>query len=298
MANHVTARYYGYMKLSVLVDNNTLIDRYYLGEPGVSYFIETEQSRVLFDVGYSDVFLRNAHTLGIDLLSIDTLVLSHGHIDHTGGLDVLLKEYMEARFERYRDKVPRLVAHPEALLPKFLAPSSSDSLGISIGSTIGQELISRSFHLYSSREPLWLDERLVFLGEIERTMEFEQPGPIGYRSAENESIVHPDELLDDTALAYLAEEGLVIITGCSHAGICNIVETARRITGFERVVDIIGGFHLLDPPQAQLDGTVEYLSSLKLPSLRACHCTDLYSKIALSTVAPLKEVGSGLVIEY
>src|SRR6056297_1829587 len=196
MANLTQEYYYVHMKLSVLVDNNTLIDRYYIGEPGVSYFIETEQSRVLFDVGYSDVFLRNAHTLGIDLLSIDTLVLSHGHIDHTGGLDVLLKEYMEARFERNRDKVPRLVAHPEALLPKFIDPSSSNSPGISIGSTLAQELLSRSFHLYSSREPLWLDDSLVFLGEIERIMEFEQPGPIGYRTddertgfAGNESIL-------------------------------------------------------------------------------------------------------------
>jgi len=301
----VTVYYYVRMKLSVLVDNNTLIDRYYLGEPGVSYFIETEQSRVLFDVGYSDAFLRNAHTLGIDLLGIDTLVLSHGHIDHTGGLDVLLKEYMEARFECNHDKVPRLVAHPDAFLPKFLEPCSPDSPGISIGSTLGRELLSRSFHLRSSREALWLDDRLVFLGEIERTMDFEQPGPIGYRtagvesvSAEKESYLQPDDLLDDTALAYLADEGLVIITGCSHAGICNIVETARRVTGIERVVDIIGGFHLLDPPKNQLDGTVEYLGSLNMPSLRACHCTDLQSKIALSTVAPLKEVGCGLVIEY
>ncbi|MDZ7794281.1 MAG: MBL fold metallo-hydrolase [Spirochaetia bacterium] len=125
--------------------------------------METEQSRVLFDVGYSDAFLRNAHTLGIDLLSIDTLVLSHGHIDHTGGLDVLLKEYMEARFERRLDKVPRLVAHPDAFLPKFLESCSPDSPGISIGSTLGRELLSRSFHLHSSREPLWLDDRLVFL---------------------------------------------------------------------------------------------------------------------------------------
>ncbi len=305
MANLRAGYYDGSMKLSVLVDNNTLIDRYYLGEPGVSYFIETEQSRVLFDVGYSDAFLRNAHTLGIDLLRSDTLVLSHGHIDHTGGLDVLLKEYMEARFERSCDKVPRLVAHPDAFLPKFLEPGSTDSPGISIGSSLGQELLSRSFQLHSSREPLWLDDRLVFLGEIDRIMDFEQPGPIGYRAARGEAgstdnvyPLQPDDLLDDTALAYLADEGLVIITGCSHAGICNIVESARRITGIERVVDIIGGFHLQNPPAAQLYGTVEYLGSLNLSSLRACHCTDLHSKIALSTVAPLKEVGSGLVIEY
>ncbi len=280
------------MKLTVLVDNNTLIDRYYLGEPGVSYFIETGASRILFDLGYSDAFLRNARTAGLDPLSADYVVLSHGHIDHTGGLDALLKAYMEARFERDTPHLPQLVAHPDALMPKFL--STKDG-AFSIGSPISAAVLGLSFDLRTSRRPLWLDERLVFLGEIERVTDFEQPDPIGRRGDEQ---AEPDVLLDDTAMAYLAEEGLVIITGCSHAGICNIVETARRVTGVDKVVDIIGGFHLLDPPQAQLDGTVEYLRSLNLPQLHACHCTDLSSKIALSAAAPLKEVGSGLVIEY
>ena len=280
------------MKLTVLVDNNTLIDRYYLGEPGISYFIETGASRVLFDLGYSDAFLRNARTAGLDPLSADYVVLSHGHIDHTGGLDALLKAYMEARFERGNPHLPQLVAHPDALMPKFL--STKDG-AFSIGSPISAAVLGLSFDLRTSRRPLWLDERLVFLGEIERVTDFEQPDPIGRRGDEQ---AEPDVLLDDTAMAYLAEEGLVIITGCSHAGICNIVETARRVTGVDKVVDIIGGFHLLDPPQAQLDGTVEYLRSLNLPQLHACHCTDLSSKIALSAAAPLKEVGSGLVIEY
>ena len=287
------------MKLTVLIDNNTLIDRYYLGEPGVSYFIETDASRVLFDVGYSEAFLRNARTAGLDPLSADYVVLSHGHIDHTGGLDALLKAYMEARFERGRTTMPQLVAHPDALMPKFM---TTENGAFSIGSPISAAVLGLSFDLRTSRRPLWLDDRLVFLGEIERVTDFEEPDPIGRRtesaSGSTDDNAEPDELLDDTAMAYLADDGLVIITGCSHAGICNIVETARRVTGVDKVIDIIGGFHLLDPPQAQLEGTVEYLRRLELPQLHACHCTDLHSKIALSAAAPLKEVGSGLVIEY
>ena len=304
MANPVRLYYYVYMKLTVLVDNNTLIDRYYLGEPGVSYFIETGDSRVLFDVGYSDAFLRNARTAGIDPLTADYVVLSHGHIDHTGGLDALLKAYMEARFERGHTHLPQLVAHPDALIPKFISTGASaaggpESAVVSIGSPVSAGVLARSFDLRSSRTPLWLDDRLVFLGEIERRTGFEQPGPIGRRGdASDTTGDQPDDLPDDSAMAYLSDQGLVIITGCSHAGICNIVETARRVTGIDKVIDIIGGFHLLDPPKAQLEGTVEYLRALNLPQLRACHCTDLPSKIALSAAAPLKEVGSGLVIEY
>lgn len=74
------------MKLTVLVDNNTYIDQYYLGEPGVSYFIEDCGIRILFDTGYSDVYVRNAKKMGIDLSELDAVVLSHGHNDHTGGL--------------------------------------------------------------------------------------------------------------------------------------------------------------------------------------------------------------------
>ena len=75
------------MKITVLVDNNTIIDRYLSGEPGVSYLLETSGKTILFDTGYSDMFIQNAKKLKIDLLNIDYLVLSHGHIDHTGGLD-------------------------------------------------------------------------------------------------------------------------------------------------------------------------------------------------------------------
>ncbi len=71
------------MRLTVLVDNNTFIDQYLLGEPAVSYYIEAENKKILFDVGYSDVFLQNAAKLGIDLTQLDMLVFSHGHLDHT-----------------------------------------------------------------------------------------------------------------------------------------------------------------------------------------------------------------------
>ena len=107
-----------------------------------------------------------------------------------------------------------------------------------------------------------------------------------------------DFLLDDTALAYKSPKGLVIITGCSHSGICNIVEYARKVCGDGRVVDITGGFHLLDPNREQLQGTMAYFEALNPNCVHACHCTDLASKIALSGVVPVKEVGVGLALEY
>lgn len=77
------------MKLTVLVDNNTLIDQYLLGEPAVSYYIEDEDEKILFDTGYSDVFIRNVEKLHINLADITKIVFSHGHNDHTGGFHFL-----------------------------------------------------------------------------------------------------------------------------------------------------------------------------------------------------------------
>jgi 7,8-dihydropterin-6-yl-methyl-4-(beta-D-ribofuranosyl)aminobenzene 5'-phosphate synthase len=278
------------MKLTVLLDNNTLIDSYYLGEPGVSYLIETEGKSILFDVGYSDAFVTTARKLSIDLLGVDFVVLSHGHMDHTWGLVPLVRLHTEALMDKRRVKKPTLVAHPVALFSRRV-----DDLP-EIGSLLPEEKLFGFFHLQLSKEPVWLTERLVFLGEIERSNDFEAQEPIG--KVLEDGLEKDDFLLDDSALAYKSPDGLAIVTGCSHAGICNIVEQARKVCGEERVVDIIGGFHLLSPPAKQLRGTVEYMESLRPKVVHASHCTDLGSKIALSRVVELQEVGVGSTMEY
>jgi len=278
------------MKLTVLIDNNTFIDRYFLGEPGASYLIEVEGKKILFDVGYSDAFITNAQKLSIDLLDVDFVVLSHSHLDHTWGLIPLIRLYTEGMIEKRHVKKPKLVTHPLTLSGRTMGDFPE------IGSLLPEDKLSGYFHIELSRKPVYLTERLVFLGEIERTNDFEGKNPIG-RMMEN-GVEKDDFLVDDSALAYKSSAGLIIITGCSHAGICNIVEYARKVCGDDRVVDIVGGFHLLDPSSEQLQGTIAYMKSLCPDSVHACHCTDLNSKIALSRVVDLKEVGVGLTLKY
>ncbi len=278
------------MKLTVLMDNNTLIDRYFLAEPGVSYLIEVDGKRILFDVGYSGAFITNARKLSIDLLDVDFVVLSHAHLDHTWGLIPLIRLYTEALIEGLPTKQPTLVTHPLTLSSRTYGDLTE------AGSLLQEDKLCGYFHLELSREPVYLTERLVFLGEIERTNEFEAKSPMG-KILEG-GVEKDDFLFDDSALAYKSPDGLVIITGCSHAGICNIVEYAKMVYGDDRVVDIIGGFHLLDPSEEQLQGTITYMKSLHPGSVHACHCTDLNSKIALSKVVNLEEVGVGLKLEY
>ena len=100
------------MKLKVLVDNNTYIDQYYFGEPAVSYYIEDEDTKLLLDVGYSDLFIKNSYKLGVDLKNIDAIVISHGHDDHTRGLQYY--------FEQNNRNNINIVAHPDAFKEKVI----------------------------------------------------------------------------------------------------------------------------------------------------------------------------------
>lgn len=278
------------MKITVLVDNNTYIDHYFFGEPGLSYFIEDEGVNILFDAGYSDAFIKNANKMNIDLNNINSVVISHGHMDHTWGLFYLIKLYTEAALETIDFNKPNIIAHPLSFIDRSL-PNC-----IEIGSIITEDKLNKHFNMMLSKEPIWITEKLVFLGEIERNNDFENKMPIG-QTRENGNF-EPDYIMDDSALVYKSKKGLVIITGCSHSGICNIIEYAKKVCKCHRIADIIGGFHLLNPPEDVLKETIKHIKLNNIEKIHPCHCTDLQSKIELSKVTNVNEVGVGLSLLY
>lgn len=278
------------MKLTVLVDNNTFIDRYFYGEPGVSYFIEHKGINILFDLGYSELFIKNANKMNLDMRNIDYIVFSHGHNDHTWGIQHIIQYYTEAAMEKNKYKKTTIIAHPLAFCDKQISEEEQ------IGSLVDEKKLSKHFPMKLSKNPLWLKEDLVFLGEIERTNDFENKTPIGKAQCGHDLL--DDYILDDSALVYKSAEGLIIITGCSHAGICNIIEYAKKVCKEERIVDIIGGFHLLNSKEEVLKSTCEYFKQNKIKEIHPGHCTDLKAKLELAKVSDIKEVGVGLVLEY
>jgi 7,8-dihydropterin-6-yl-methyl-4-(beta-D-ribofuranosyl)aminobenzene 5'-phosphate synthase len=230
--------------------------------------------------------------MGESLLDLDFVVLSHGHLDHAWGLVHLVRRLTEAAINKIPHHVPELIAHPYCFYPRPKAPLPD------IGSLLSEERAGRHLPIHLSREPVRLTEKLVFLGEIPRRFPFERTDPGKRRIVMPDGRILADELIDDSALACRCPDGLVIITGCSHAGICNIVEYAREVCGERRILDIIGGFHLLRPPATQMEGTRTYLRDAAPRAVHACHCTSLEAKLALSASCPLKETGVGLRLEY
>ncbi|MBP2171978.1 MBL fold metallo-hydrolase [Methanococcus voltae] len=283
------------MKLTVLVDNNAqLLSRDICGEHGLSQFIEVDDKQILHDTGFSDLFIENAEELGINIANIDYLVLSHGHNDHTGGLKYLIEYMSEFRTKKQK---PVLIAHDAVFDRKFKGSEE-------IGCTVDIKDIKKAFNVQLSKKMQKITENFYFLGEIERNNDFETVDP--YKKLvkdENGNNVYVDDyLVDDSSLAYIKgdddKKELVIITGCAHSGICNTTEMAKKLIGDYPVSSAIGGFHLIEPSEDRITKTCDYLKSLNLQSLYACHCTDLNSKIRLAQENPLKELSAGTVLEF
>lgn len=267
------------MRLTVLVDNNTFIDEYYVGEPALSYYIEDGDKSILFDTGYSDVYIRNAEKIGLDLSFLSTVVFSHGHNDHTGGLIHLINRFPQRRFE--------IVAHPDALRSR-----ACDGKHIGIPLT-KKELDDMPVDLCLSETPIKLSQNLTFLGEIPILNDFELRQGMGHFE-EKES--NQDFVMDDSAIVYQGDKGLFIITGCSHSGICNIIEYAKKICDEKNILGVIGGFHLFEPSD-KLSETIKYFQDNHIENLYPCHCVSFKAKAEIHKRIPIQEVGVGMRIE-
>ncbi len=269
------------MKLTVLSDNYTYIDRYYLGEPALSFYIEDGDERILFDTGYSDSVIFNAEKMGIDLSNLTAVVLSHGHNDHTRGLSFL--------WETYDLTGVKLIAHPLVFAKKRY-------LGEEIGVPFTRAECQRhGLDIIDGTSPVRISGRLTFLGTIPRVTSFEAKSPLGEYSRDGDWI--RDDLQDDSAMVYEGEQGLFIITGCSHSGICNIITHACIQKKTETMANgIIGGFHLMKEDE-QLDETIQFLKEHTSGMLYPCHCVSLKAKHRMMNELPVEEVGVGMVLE-
>ncbi len=258
------------MKITVLSENTA--GGSLLAEHGLSYLLEINETKILLDTGHSDVFKKNALKLGIDIdTDVNTVVLSHGHWDHGGGLEYL--------------KQKKLITHSKSFIKRYRAEGKQD-----IGLTLSKLEIESKFELVIADKPHSICNNVFFLGGIPRENDFE--AKITPFEDENRQ---PDFVPDDSAIAIVENGQLIIVTGCSHSGICNIIEYAKEVTGVSKVLGVIGGFHLKHN-NLQTQKTIEYLKEQDIKYLYPSHCTALPALAAFYNEFKIEQVKTGMII--
>jgi 7,8-dihydropterin-6-yl-methyl-4-(beta-D-ribofuranosyl)aminobenzene 5'-phosphate synthase len=248
-----------------MISKDTLV-----GEHGLSLLVTVcegkEKHTVLFDTGHTGIgVLHNATHLEVDLGQIETIVMSHRHMDHTGSLQPIL--------ERLGRPIP-LVIHPDAFIPSryLLLP---DGKKLRFPDTLNRkDLEQRGAEIVESRKPVPVaGGRILVTGEIERTTGFEKGLPNAYTEHDGELVKDP--VNDDQSLViHLKGKGLVVISGCAHSGIINTLLYSKKISGVDRLHAVLGGFHLSGPQfEPIIEETIDSLKKMNPKIFVPMHCT-------------------------
>jgi 7,8-dihydropterin-6-yl-methyl-4-(beta-D-ribofuranosyl)aminobenzene 5'-phosphate synthase len=248
-------------------------------------------STLLFDTGASpDALTVNAERLGIDVGGLQGVVLSHGHFDHTGGLDGLDRL-------RGRSGMP-LTVHPAAWTRRRLELPGGRYFEMP---TLSRGALEREgFEVIERRQPSLLAGGILITGEVDRTTEFERGMPPQHQAWDGHAWRHDPTVIDDQALVIRVRgRGLIVVTGCGHAGVVNIIRHAMRLTGTDRLLAVIGGFHLSGPAfEPIIDPTVAAITELDPELIVPGHCTGWRAQHALAAALPGAWVQSSVGTTY
>lgn len=242
--------------ITVLVEN-TASRTDMLTEHGLSLWIEYGEKRILFDTGQSDILIKNAKTLGVDLAQADAIVLSHGHYDHAGGLSAVLDIAAKAT----------VYLHPAAIEPKF---SRKESKGRFIGMSEMSKKAIRNRKVVWTEAATSIFSGITITGQIPRANNFEDVGGDFFL---DENCRKPDELLDDQALFIESPNGLIVVLGCGHAGAVNTLHYIADLSGRKNFYAALGGTHLLNASEQRIDKTMAAFKEYQIQKIGPAHCT-------------------------
>ena len=255
------------ISITTLIENTA--NPGFMAEWGLSILIEVDDRRILLDTGPGISTVFNAQLLGTDFNTIDKIVLSHGHYDHTGGLSGVL---------RGTDGFD-IISHPDIWESKYaVRENKAKYIGIPF---CREELESLGARFSMSKDPVWITDNIVTSGEIPLTTGYEEIDHILYVKKDGNLI--PDRVPDDLALAIKTDLGLIIILGCSHRGMINTIRHFQNITGDERVHCIVGGTHLISASHERLRQTVIDLKQIGVQKLGVSHCTGFEASAWLAS---------------
>ena len=247
------------LKLTLLVDNSPSSSELKV-EHGLSIWIEADNYRILFDTGQSDLLFYNTEKLNIDLSTANSVILSHGHYDHTGGVARVLNVTSKANIYCHSSVLVTLYSRqPDG----YMKP-----IGIDSGSS---KALHESFNkIQWVNEPFYISEDIGITGTIPRITDFENTGGDFYLDSDGKNI---DQVSDDLAVWFKTSKGLCIVTGCCHSGLINTIKYIFTLTREITLHSVIGGFHLLHASTERMENTCRFLASTDFKQLVPCHCT-------------------------
>jgi len=248
------------ISITTLIDNTALQENL-SSEHGLSVWVEYQDKRILFDTGQSDLLLRNAKLLGVNLTRTDAIVISHGHYDHTGGLEAVLKIAPEAI----------LYVHPDALKMRFSrkkhnvrAIGMSDSVKEIIQNTGSYEKI------IWTEKPVEVFPGFFVTGSIPRRYDFEEADSPFFTDQICRS---HDTFPDDQAVFIESPKGLIILLGCAHAGVANTLHYVTQLSGSKPVYAVLGGMHLSGASDKRIEQTITVFRKYDVRKIGLAHCT-------------------------
>ena len=279
------------VKVTVALDNCVPINSRlpFLGEHGLSMLVESNDARFLIDTGESSAALHNLRLLGISPASLDFITISHGHHDHTGGLFHILSEAGR--------KMP-VYLHPAAFKPRYAAGQGERRFA---GMPHRRELLTALGADWRFVEaPVQLLPGMWLSGEVPRATAYETGDQRLIAAGESAGCDCQDALEDDMAIFCKSEKGLVVISGCTHSGLVNMVHHGLSVSGCERLHGWIGGTHLGPVGGAQQASTLEQLKAFAPDFVAANHCTGFAMMARLYQVFGERFIPAfvGTVIEF
>ena len=274
-------------RVTILVDNNVAPGLDLKPEHGFAALVEQDSRRWLFDTGQGPALVHNANVLGMDLTGLTTVVLSHGHYDHTGGLLEVLK----------LNPTIEIIAHPGALGLHF-----SLRKGRSIPRDIGMPNKERVFGLNQPRfSPVITFEQILdqvwFTGEVPRR--FTCKSDSGLLTPTNNGF-RQDPIVDDASVLLETASGPVLLLGCAHAGVRNILHYVREQRGVTELAAVIGGTHLGLSDPSETPQAIQAFADFNVKCLAPCHCTGEgpSSKLKAHFEGRFRHAHAGAVFEF